>query len=199
MPGSYLQHKVGLGRARIWVWGLCVLVFLQCTTGLGQALPSAIKAAAGGGSTQTTNGSTPAATAPVPLPVDSLGRTSPHGTVLGFLRAAEEKDYVKAAKFLDGKRPPEQATELIVQLKYLMDHGLSTNIDDISREPKGDIEDELRLTRERIGTVKTPDGEMEVLLDLVRRPGEPPIWLFSQETLNRVPEAYSSEQHNDYE
>jgi len=195
MPGSYPQTEAGWGRARVWAWAFYVLMLLQCGVGVGQNLPSAVKAAAGVGSAQTGEGTVPAAT---PL-VDPLGRTSPHGTVLGFLRAAEEKDYAKAAKFMDGKRSPEQTTELIVQLKFLMDQGLSTSIDDISRSPKGDVEDELRLTREKIGTVKTPDGEMDVLLDLVRRPGEPPIWLFSQETLNRVPGAYSSEQHNDYE
>ena len=197
MLGSYPQHKVGWGRARVCVWVLYVLVVLRCGLGFGQGVPSAIKAAAGGGSAQ------PAAAAPAVTPeppqVDPLGRTTPHGTVLGFLRAAEEKDYVKAAKFLDGKRSPEQAAELIVQLKYLIDQGLSTSLDKISRSPKGDLEDELRLTREQVGTVKTPEGEMAVLLDLVRRPGEPPIWLFSQETLNRVPQIYSSEQHNEYE
>jgi MscS family membrane protein len=199
MLGSYPQHKVGWGRTWVWVWVLYVLVLLPCGAGLGQGLPSAIKAAAGGGTAQAADGTTPPAAAPAPVPVDPLGRTSPHGTVLGFLRAAEEKDFVKAAKFLDGKRSPEQATELIVQLKFLMDQGLSTNIEDISRSPSGDVEDEMRLTREKIGTVKTPDGEMDVLLDLVRRPGEPPIWLFSQETLSRVPETYSSEQHTNYE
>ena len=197
MPGSYPQHKVGWGRARVWVWVLYVLVVLQC--GFGQGLPSAIKAAAGGGSAQPAATAPAAAAAPEPPQVDPLGRTSPHGTVIGFLRAAEAKDYVKAAKFLDGKRSPEQATELTVKLKYLMDQGLSTSIDNISRSPNGDFEDELRMTRERVGIVKTPDGEMAVLLDLVRRPGEPPIWLFSQETLNRVPQIYSSERHNEYE
>jgi len=185
------------------VWILFVLLLFQLGSwgaALGQGLPSAVKAAVGVGSSQTPPAEASAAPAATPpAPVDPLGRTSPHGTVLGFLRAAEEKDYVKAAKFLDGRRSPEQATELIVQLKYLMDQGLSTSIDDISRSPKGDVEDEMRLTRERIGTVKTPDGEMDVLLDLVRRPGEPPIWLFSQETLNRVPAAYSSEHHTNYE
>src|SRR6202042_854825 len=133
MLGSYPQHKVGWGRAWVWVWVLYVLMVLQWGFGLGQGLPSAIKAAAGGGSAQSADGTTPPATAPPPVPVDPLGRTSPHGTVLGFLRAAEEKDYVKAAKFLDGKRSPEQAAELTVQLKFLMDQGLSTSIDDISR------------------------------------------------------------------
>jgi len=199
MLGSYPQHEVGWGRARVWVWVLCVLVLLPCGVGLGQGLPSAIKAAGGGGSAQNADGSTPPAAVPAPVPVDPLGRTSPQGTVLGFLRAAEEKDYVKAAKFLDGKRSPEQAAELIVQLKFLIDHGLSTKIDDISRSPTGDVDDEMRLTRTKVGIVKTPDGELNVMLDLVKRPGEPSIWLFSQETLNLVPGAYSSENHTDYE
>ena len=192
--------------ARIGIAKCVLLVLLFCQLGsrggaLGQSVSSAVKAATGVGSTQTppADGSAPPAATPPPAPVDPLGRTSPHGTVLGFLRAAEEKDYIKAAKFFDGKRSPEEATQLVVQLKYLLDNGLSTSIDDISRKPKGDVEDELRLSRERIGTVKTPEGEMEVLLDLVRRQGEPAIWLFSQETLNRVPEFYSSEQHKDFE
>jgi MscS family membrane protein len=202
MLRSYPQPEVGWGRGRVWVWVLSVLMLSHWEVALGQGLPQAIKTAAGVGSTQTAPpaeaNATPA-TVPPPAPVDPLGRTSPHGTVLGFLRAAEEKDYAKAAKFLDGKRSPDQATELVVQLKYLLDQGLSTSIDDISRAPKGDVEDELRLSRERIGTVKLPDGEMEVLLDLVRRPNEPPLWLFSQETLRLVPEAYASVKHTDIE
>ena len=70
------------------------------------------------------------------VPEDPLGRTTPHGTVIGFLRAAEEKDYVKAAKFLDGRRSSEEAGTLTVKLKILMDQGLSTSIDDISRSPQ---------------------------------------------------------------
>jgi MscS family membrane protein len=186
--------RPGIGRFGFFVLLLCQLGSWSAAP--GQGLSSAVKAATGVGPAQTAKTDDANAT---PAPVDPLGRTSPHGTVLGFLRAAEEKDYAKAAKYLDGKRPPDKAEELVVQLKFLLDQGFSTSIDDISRSPKGDVEDELRLTRERIGTMKTPIGDIEVLLDLVRRPGEPPIWLFSQETLSLVPQAYSSEHHTDYE
>jgi MscS family membrane protein len=204
MQRSYPQREGRCALARLGRCSLLALLFCQLAGWngvLAQSLPSAVKAAKAG-STQTAppaDASTAPAATPPPAPEDPLGRISPHGTVLGFLRAAEEKDYVKAAKFLDGKRSPEQATELIEQLKYLMDQGLSTSIDDISRSPKGDVEDEMRLTRERVGTIKTPDGEMDILLDLIRRPGEPSIWLFSQETLNRVPEIYSTEHRTNYE
>jgi MscS family membrane protein len=141
------------------------------------------------------------ATAPVPtpVPVDPLGRTTPHGCVLGFLRAAEANDYDRAADYLDGSRPPKQAAELAQQLKYLLNQGLSTSIDDLSRSPNGNVEDQLRLSRESVGTVVTPGGDLKVMLDQVERPGQPTIWLISQETLHRVPAAYASLHPTDYE
>jgi MscS family membrane protein len=143
---------------------------------------------------------TPApAPTPPPAPVDPLGRTTPHGCVLGFLRAAEARDFERAAEYLDGKRPPKQAQELAQHLKYLLDQGLSTNIDDLSRSPNGDVDDTLRLSRENVGTVETPSGEFKVMLDQVERPGQPTIWLFSQETLRLVPAAYASLHPTDYE
>jgi hypothetical protein len=117
----------------------------------------------------------------------------------GFLRAAEANDYDKAAQYLDGKRSPKQSEELASELKYLLDQGMSTSIDDLSRSPNGNIEDQLRLSREYIGTVKTPNGDFKLMLDLVKRPEQPSVWLFSQETLNLVPHAYASMQHTDYE
>jgi MscS family membrane protein len=142
---------------------------------------------------------TATAPAPPPVPVDPLGRTTPHGCVLGFLRAAEAKDYEKAANYLDGKRPGKQAEELAQQLKYLLDQGLSTSIDDLSRSPSGNVEDQQRLSRESVGTVKTPSGDLKVMLDQVERPSQPAIWLVSQETLHLVPAAYASLHPTDYE
>ena len=142
--------------------------------------------------------SQPAPPPPAPEPVDPLGRLSPHGCVLGFLRAAEAKDFDKAAQYLDGKRSPEAAETLASQLKYLLDNGLSTGIDNLSRSPAGNTEDNMRLSRELVGTVTTPTGELPVILDLVKRPDQPAIWLFSQETLSQVPATYAGMHHTDY-
>jgi MscS family membrane protein len=168
---------------------------------VAQKLSPAVKAAAGQNSAMQSASPDSTPTAPVePVPpVDPLGRSSPHGCVLGFLRAAELKDYEKATQYLDGKRSPQQGQELAEQLKYLLDQGLSTNIDDLSRSPNGNTEDQLRLSREGIGTVKIPNGELKVMLDLVKRPGEPSVWLFSQETLNLVPSSYANIHHTDFE
>jgi MscS family membrane protein len=115
--------------------------------------------------------------------------------VLGFLRAAEAKNYAKAAQYLEGNRSEKEGEELALQLKYLLDLGLSTSINDLSRSPTGNSEDTQRVSRELVGTVKTPRGNMDVLLDLIKRPDEPPIWLFSKETLRQVPAIYASVQH----
>lgn len=119
--------------------------------------------------------------------------------MLGFLRAAEARDYEKAANYLDGNRPPEKAQELVQQLKYLLDQRLATSIDDLSRSPIGNVNDQQRLSRDSIGIVKTPGGDLKVMLDQVERPGQPAIWLFSQETLHLVPAAYASLHPTDYE
>jgi MscS family membrane protein len=172
-----------------------------------QSISSTVKKAAGKGSAQpakppasdaSTAAPAAAPTPPPPPPVDPLGRTSPQGCVLGFLRAAEAKDYVKASEYLDGKRSPEQAQQLVTELKYMLDLRLSTSLDNLSRSPTGNIDDQLRLTRERVGVVKTNNGDLDVLLDLVTRPNESPVWLFSQETLKQVPAAYAGVQHKDY-
>lgn len=186
------------------LWALVLCLFCGASTGRPQAIASAVKKASGSKSKQkakpaeTQPEATPAPVPPPAEPEDPLGRTTPHGCVLGFLKAAEADDYVKAAQYLNGKRSDKQGEELAAQLKSLLDLGLSANINNLSRSPTGSASDKLAPGKERVGVVKTPQGEIEVLLELVKRPDRPPIWLFSQETLKLVPEAYASLQHKDY-
>jgi MscS family membrane protein len=140
----------------------------------------------------------PAPVTPPPPPTDPLGRLNPHGTVLGFLRAAEANDFERAAQYLDGKRSPEAAKTLASQLKYVLDQGSSTSIESLSRSPTGDIQDTLNPSRDVVGTIKTPNGELKVVLDLVPRQKEPSIWLFSRETLDQIPAAYAGMYQTDY-
>ncbi len=140
-----------------------------------------------------------AAPAPVqPPPPDPFGRSTPRGTVLGFLRAAESQDYARAAKYLDTKLPEQQAEQLASQLKALFDLGPSTEFEKFSRLPEGNLEDGLPDSREKVGVVTTPAATFDILLDRIARPNESSIWLFSRETLDRVPSAYASTRHTDF-
>ncbi len=41
-----------------------------------------------------------------------------------------------------------------------------------------------------MGTVKTKKGEYKILLERVQKENNPPVWLFSSETLKLVPQIY---------
>jgi MscS family membrane protein len=138
----------------------------------------------------------PGATTPTP-PVsakpaeqDPFGRDTPRGCVLGFLRAAERGDYSRASQYLDVRATPPQAEELARQLQVVLNHGLSGNLDELSRAPEGDLKDGLRNNRDLAGFVKTSSGRLDILLDRVHRGTGPPIWLFSSETLHDVPRTF---------
>jgi MscS family membrane protein len=170
--------------------GCCALLLtiFFCATGMqGQAIPAAKNAA----KALSPAAQQPAAPSPPPVPPDPLGRSSPHGCVLGFLLAAQKNDYARAAQYLDVKKPPEQTEELAKQLKALLDQGLTGNLDELSREPEGNQTDNLRTTRDLVGTVKTDKGSLDIVVERVQRRGEAPIWLFSADTLAGVPKLQS--------
>jgi MscS family membrane protein len=120
---------------------------------------------------------------------DPLGRSTPYGTVVGFTRANRAEDYVRAAQYLDTRKKGVAAEKLAQQLQIVLDRGLKVDIDQISRKPEGDMQDESRTTRERIGDVDTGAGKLEILLERTDRRGQSPIWLFSSETLLLIPAA----------
>ncbi len=122
---------------------------------------------------------------------DLLGRTTPRGTVLGFIRAAGRGDYERAVQYLDVRRAPRAAKDLALQLKAVLDRGLIVDLDNLSNKPEGSLNDELPISQERVGVVRTLPEPLEILLDRVQRGQESPIWLFSAETLRGIPEAYN--------
>ena len=121
---------------------------------------------------------------------DSIGRDTPRGCVLGFLKAGERGDYAQAAQYLDARATPEQMQELAQQLLAVLNRGLVGNLDELSRSPEGNVKDGLRDNRDLVGYIQTTSGRLDILLDRVQRAGAPPIWLFSSETLRGVPRAF---------
>lgn len=101
--------------------------------------------------------------------------------------AAQKEDYARAAQYLDVKKPPEQAEELARQLQAVLDTGLTGSLDGLSRESEGDLTDNPRAARDLVGTVKTDRGSLDIVVERVQRRGEPPIWLFSSDTLAGIP------------
>ena len=138
------------------------------------------------------------ATAAVPVPVDPLGRTTPYGCVFGFLQAVNSNNLPRAVLYLDTKLPEAKAEDLAVQLKAVLDSGLSSSINGLSRDPLGNLKEDLRAGRERVGVADTSDGKLDIFLDRVERQQTAAIWLFSSETLAKIPSAHANLKSRDY-
>jgi MscS family membrane protein len=177
---------------------LCIFLFLSVAgSGAGQSKRSKPKAAA---VPIPAVAPAPATAAPVaePVPVDPLGRTTPNGCVFGFLQAVNSNNLPRAVQYLDTKLSEAKAEELAVQLKAVLDAGLSSSINGLSRDPLGDVKDDLRAGREKVGVAQTRNGKLDIFLDRVERPPAPAIWLFSAETLAQIPKAHEHLETRDY-
>ena len=153
---------------------MLVLCLLPALPAVAQSLPA--KAA-------------PPDTPTQPAEQDLLGRSTPFGTVTGFVRAGRTRDYARAAQYLDTKKRGAAAEELARQLQIVLDRGMSADLDRLSRKPEGALEDGLPATENRVGTVTTRSGKLVILVERLERREPGPIWLFSSETLARVPAA----------
>src|SRR5512139_905218 len=121
---------------------------------------------------------------------DPLGRSTPQGTVFGFMKSAAQGNYDQALQYLDTKTVGTRAQKLIDALRVTLERGFSGKLAMLSNKPEGTPDDNLPPSKERVGTVETPSGRLDILLERVKREKGPPIWLFSSETLKNVPEVY---------
>ena len=131
----------------------------------------------------------PAPTKPEP-PRDALGRTTPRGTVLGFLSAAHKEDYETAARYLNTPLRGKSATELAHQLFVVLDRRLPARLNQLSDESEGSLLDPLRPEQDLIGTVSGGNGSVDILVERVDRTNSGPIWLFASQTLDSIPDLY---------
>jgi len=121
---------------------------------------------------------------------DPLGRSTPQGTVLGFMKSAAQGNYDQAVQYLDTKMVGIRAQKLVDALRAILERGFSGKLTTLSNKPEGNLDDNLPPSKDRVGTVDTSSGSLDILLERVERGNNPPIWLFSAETLKSVPEIY---------
>ena len=125
-------------------------------------------------------------------PADPLGRTTPSGSVLGFLQAAQSGNYSIAAQYLQmsAARRQSEGEQLASQLNTVLNRRFVGNLSGVSTQPEGTPQEGVPLGRQKLGTMSA--GDVEVDLDLVRvsDPSAGKIWLISSDTLAKVPELY---------
>ncbi len=123
-----------------------------------------------------------------PVPQDALGRTTPRGTVLGFLTAARKGDDDLAAQYLNTRRRGTAAADLAHQLFVVLDRRLPARLNTLSDVPEGS--DLLKPNQELVGTISSDNGSVDIFVERVDRGKSGSLWLFSSETLDSIPNLY---------
>ncbi len=139
--------------------------------------------------------STAAASTQSQIPPDPLGRETPRGCLLGFIKAAQEERYAVAVQYfqpLPTRRhtSQEDEEELAEQLLAILNQKFSGPLDFVSREPQGQLDDGLPPDEERISS--GTDNSFPILLVRQEDAEGRKLWYFSRSTLDLVPKVYDS-------
>lgn len=119
---------------------------------------------------------------------DPYGRDNPRGTVQGFMQALTANDDTLAARYLDttnNKNP----TQTVQELKQALDTGGRISPDmQISNDPAGNLSDKLPANIDKIGVISNKKaGDVDILLEKEKTKDGGDVWLFSQQTLKKLP------------
>lgn len=122
------------------------------------------------------------------LSEDALGRSTPRGTVQGFISAVANQDYYLASRFLNLETIAgnQDGTVLAQTLQNLLDQGYLQPYSRISNDSSGNTDDDLPARIDRIGTITVGGETIGILLERIQGPRGDDIWLFASETLSKI-------------
>jgi MscS family membrane protein len=147
----------------------------------------------------------PGSGTPAQSAVDPLGRETPRGTVMGFLRAAQDENYPAAVQYFQpapGRRRvrADEEQDLAAQLLAVINQKiLASSLDSLSGDPQGRLDDGLPPNQELLTGVR--EGSRSFSIQLIRvdddRGGK--IWLIARKSLDTIPEISGSLQFSELE
>ena len=125
-------------------------------------------------------------------PPDEYGRTTPRSSTLGLARALEKMDFETAVQYMDLRNLPFSVKEvdgpvLARKLLIVADRSMIVDYEAISDDPDGHAEDGLPSYRDRITTIKTSEGLVDILMQRVPRGDGVFIWKLSNATVAMIP------------
>ena len=128
-------------------------------------------------------------------PEDALHRGNPRSSIIGFLAAANEFNWEKAAEFLDLRNLPPDITEiggpeLARQFNHVVSRAVWLDQFTISDKPDGLQGDDLPAYRDELFKINSEDGEIPIWLQRVPRADGVQIWKLSNRSVARIPELY---------
>jgi MscS family membrane protein len=125
---------------------------------------------------------------------DPLGRTTPQAAIIRFLEACHARDYNKAARYLDLRQLPaadraKAGPELAEQLEDLLDD-TPFDIATLSRDPEGDLNDNLAPQFEHLDTFHTDGRALELQLERTEPKPGLHVWVVSAPAVLLISEAH---------
>ncbi len=133
----------------------------------------------------------------VVIPADEFDRGTPLRSAEGFLAAADEADYEKAAEYLDlrnlrGEARELTGTQLSRRFFVIINRATWVDVDDLIDDPAGRSNDNLPDYRDSIGIVLDGDKEVRLLMQKVPRGDGASIWKISNATVALIPRLYAT-------
>ena len=125
---------------------------------------------------------------------DPLGRSTPRGTIQGYVEAIARENYEKAAQYFDLSYVPkrkrdEKAAEIARNFQRLLNfNGTLLPNNFFSDKPSGRADDFLEDNLDKAGSFILEGETVPVLLEKIEQAEHGPIWLFSAQTLEKVPD-----------
>ncbi|RLA22696.1 MAG: hypothetical protein DRQ62_07515 [Gammaproteobacteria bacterium] len=128
-------------------------------------------------------------------PYDRLNRGTPRSSVMSLSEAVTRGEHELLMDYMDMRQVPkdiaEQGPELMRKLRIVADRIFWMGPENLSIEPQGHLDDGLPSYRDRVATINTPDGPIDILLQRV--PGDKKgdfIWKLSNRTVMEIPRLY---------
>ena len=133
------------------------------------------------------------AEAPVAGPYDEFNRSTPRSSLLGLALTVKKKDYDRAVNYLDLRNLPFSVEkdldgkELVRKLIIVAKRAMNIDLEDMSADPNGHKDDGLPSYRDRITTMKTKNGPVDILMQRIPRGDGVFIWKISNATVAQIP------------
>lgn len=128
----------------------------------------------------------------VGAPEDEFSRGTPRTSFIGFLQATRDRDFERAAQYLD--LPSEMRSNgpaLARHLRMVLGRELFPDLDALSLNPEGDPNDGLAEGRDRIGRITGETKIYDLLLDRVPREDGVYVWKVASATVAQIPKLHA--------
>jgi MscS family membrane protein len=133
------------------------------------------------------------AEAPVAGPYDEFNRSTPRSSLIALALLVKDKNYEDAVNYLDLRNLPftveedVNGPELVRKLEIVANRTWTVDFEDLSDDPMGHKDDGLPSYRDRITTMKTSNGPVDILMQRVPRGDGVFVWKISNATVAMIP------------